>query len=92
MELIEKVGSIIAEKGREAVDKTKLMAEIMSLKSQIATCEEVIKKNYLEIGRMFYEEYGSDPDAPFEKQRNAIANAMNGENALKEKIEELKKL
>ena len=92
MEFIEKVGSFISEKGREAVDRTKLMAEIVNLKSQIATCEEVIKKNYLEIGKLYYEEYGSTPDAPFEKQREAIKNARNGMSELQARIDELKGL
>ena len=92
MEFIEKIGSMISEKGKEAVDKTKLMAEIMSLRSQISTCEEVIKKNYLEIGKLYYEEYGETPDAPFEKQREAIKNARNGMSELQAKIDVLKSL
>lgn len=92
MEFIEKLGSVISEKGKEAVDKTRIMAEIMSLKSQIGTCEEVVKKNYLEIGKLYYEEYGDTPDAPFEKQRDAIANAQNGIRELQAKIDTLKSL
>lgn len=90
MDFIEKLGSTISEKGREVVDKTKDLAEIMNLRSQIATCEEVIKKNYLEIGRLYYEEYSKEQDAPFEKQREAITNARNGIKELQAKIDELK--
>ena len=32
MDFIEKVGNVISEKGREAVDKTRILAEIMSLR------------------------------------------------------------
>ena len=64
----------------------------MSLKSQIATCQEVIKKNYLEIGKLYYEEYRDVEDAPFEKQREAITNARKGEEELQAKIEELKRM
>lgn len=92
MDFIEKMGSVISEKGKEAVDKTRTLAEIMSLKSQIATCQEVIKKNYLEIGRLYYEEYRDVEDAPFEKQREAIANALKGAEDLQAKIEELKRM
>ena len=92
MDLLEKVGTSIAAKGKEAMDKAKVLAEITSLKSQIATCEEVIKKNYLEIGKQYFDEYSDVPDAPFEKQCMAIRNARNGVQELQERIEELKGL
>lgn len=92
MEFFEKLGDTISAKGKEVADKAKDTAEILSLKSQISTCEEVIKKNYLEIGRLFYEQYGENPDAPFEKQRNAIKNARVGVSELQAKIDQLKGL
>lgn len=90
MDFVEKVGEVISEKGREAVDKTRTLAEIMGLKGQIATCQEVIKKNYLEIGRLYYEEYRDVEDAPFEKQIEAITNARRGVEELQAKIDELR--
>ena len=92
MDLLEKVGTSIAAKSKEAVHKAKILAEVASLKGQIAACEEVIKKNYLEIGKLYYEEYSDVPDAPFEKQCTAIRNARNGVLELQEKIDELKGL
>lgn len=92
MEFFEKLGDTISVKGKEVADKAKNTAEIMSLKSQISTCEEVIKKNYLEIGRLFYEQYGENSDAPFEKQRKAIKNARVGVSELQAKIDQLKGL
>lgn len=92
MEFFEKLGDTIFAKGKEVADKAKDTAEILSLKSQISTCEEVIKKNYLEIGRLFYEQYGENPDAPFKKQRNAIKNARVGVSELQAKIDQLKGL
>lgn len=92
MDFFEKLGDIISAKGKQVADKAKDTAEIMNLKSQISTCEEVIKMNYVEIGKLFYEQYGEDGDAPFEKQRNAIKNARNGINELQAKIDQLKGL
>jgi len=92
MDFFEKLGDTISAKGKEAADKAKEMAEIANLKSQIATCEEVIKKNYLEIGRLFMEQYKDEPDSPFEKQRTAILNAQNGIQDLQRKINEIKGL
>lgn len=90
MDFFEKLGDTITIKGKEAADKAKELAEIASLKSQIATCEEVMKKNYMEIGRKYMELYGDIPEEPFEKQCRAIRNAKNGAEALQEKIQEIK--
>ena len=57
MDIIEKIGDTITEKGKVAADKAKELAAIANLKSQISTCEEVMKKNYLEIGKIYFEQY-----------------------------------
>ena len=92
MDIIEKIGDTITAKGREAADKAKELAEIAGLKSQISTCEEVLKKNYLEIGKIYYEQYGDMPEEPFEKQCRSIRNARNGIEDLQKKVNELKGL
>jgi hypothetical protein len=92
MEFFEKIGDTITTKSKEAADKAKEIAEVANLKSQISTCEEVIKKNYLEIGRLFMEQYKDAEDAPFEKQRQAILNAQAGVEELQQKIREIKGL
>ena len=51
-----------------AADKAKELAAIANLKSQISTCEEVMKKNYLEIGKIYFQQYSDMPEPPFEKQ------------------------
>ena len=50
MDFIEKLGDTISSKGKEVAEKAKETAEILALKGQISTCEEVIRKNYVEIG------------------------------------------
>ncbi len=90
MDFFEKIGGTISSKGKEAADKAKELAEIASLKSQIATCEEVIKKNYMEIGRMYYEQYGDMPEEGFVKACRSIKNAKNGVEELQAKMKEVK--
>jgi hypothetical protein len=92
MDFIEKLGDTITAKGREAADKAKEMAEIANLKSQISTCEDIVKKNYTEIGKLYYENYGGEADVLFEKQCNAITNAKNAVCELNQKISEIKGL
>lgn len=90
MDFINKVEETITTKGQRVVDKAKEMAEVASLKSQIGTCEEVIKKNYAEIGRLYCEKYGDNPEELFEKQCRAVKNAQNGVQDLEQKIRQIK--
>ena len=90
MDFFEKLGETITIKGKEAADKAKEGAAIANLKSQIMTCEEVMKKNYMEIGKIYFEQFGDIPEEPFEKQCRAIKNAQNGVEALQEKIKDIK--
>jgi hypothetical protein len=90
MDFINKMGETITAKGQVVVDKAKEVAEVVSLKSQIGTCEEVIRKNYAEIGKIYYENFGDNPEELFEKQCRAIKNAKIGAEELQEKIKEIK--
>ncbi len=90
MEFLDKLGETISVKGKEVSDKAKDMAEVVNLKSQISTCQNVIKKNYIEIGKRYYEKHASSPDEEYEEQCSAIANAENAINDLENKIREIK--
>lgn len=90
MDFFNKVEETITTKGQQVADKAKKMAEIASLKSQIGTCEEVIKKNYAEIGKLYYESFGNCPEEMFAKQCRAISNASEGVAALEQKIKDIK--
>ena len=87
---VTKIGETISIKGKEVTDKAKDMAEIANLRSQIRTCEEVVKKNYMEIGRCYYEMHGSMPEEDYEEQCRAINNAQAGIAELEDRIREIK--
>lgn len=89
-DFIEKIGDTITAKGREAADKAKDMANIANLKAQVSTCEDIVKKNYLEIGKLYYDNFGDAPDALFEKQCRNIKNAKHGAEEINKKINEIK--
>ncbi len=90
MEFFDKLGETISVKGKEVSDKAKDMAEVVNLKSQISTCQNVIKKNYIEIGKRYYEKHASSPDEEYEEQCSVIANAENAITDLENKIREIK--
>lgn len=90
MDFINKVEKTVTAKGQMLMDKAKEAAEIASLKGQISTCEEIIKKNYAEIGRLYYENFGEEPQELFAKQCRAIQNAKKGAEELEQKIKDIK--
>ena len=92
MDFFSKVEETITTKGQAAVDKAKELAEIASLRGQISTCEDMIKRNYMEIGRIYYENFGEMPEALFEKQCRNIKNARKGIEELEKQIREIKGL
>lgn len=92
MDFFEKIGETITDKSKEAVDKAKEFAEIARLKSQIGICEDVIKKNYMEIGKHYYEQYGNEPEERFAESCRAIDNAKTGVQELRKEIREIKGL
>lgn len=63
MDFLDKLTGTITTKGQEAVDKAKELAEITRLRNQISSCEEVIRKNYLEIGKLVYEAFEQEKGA-----------------------------
>lgn len=90
MDFFEKVGETITSKGKDVADKAKDMAEIANLRSQIAACEDVIKKNYMEIGKRYFEQFKEAEYNDFVEECTAITNAKNGVEALEQKIKEIK--
>ncbi len=76
MELFDRIGETISTKGREVTDKAKELAEVTNLKSQIHTCEELIKKRYIEIGKIYYEKHGTQPEEEYEDACRDIENAQ----------------
>lgn len=90
MDFFEKLGDTITTKGKEVTGKAKDLAEIANLKSQINTCEDVIKKNYIEIGRLYYEKHGQEPEEEYDEFCRAIANAKDGIADLEDRIQKVK--
>lgn len=92
MDFFEKLGETITAKGKEVTDKVKDLAEVANLKGQISTCEDVIKKNYIEIGKQYCAKHASEEEGEYEEQMRAIRNAQNAIAELEGKIKEIKGL
>lgn len=87
MEFLQKLGDAITTTGKTVTDKAKETAEIVNLKSQINACENVIKKNYMELGKIYYNKNAMEPGEEYAEACKAIENAQNAivdlENQLK---------
>ena len=57
MEKLDEVKEVLTEKKRQVCEKAKELSQITRLKRQILTCEEVIRRNELEIGKLVYAQY-----------------------------------
>ena len=84
MDAFEKFGESVYMAGLQVKNKAKEVADIASLKTQITTCDEVIRKNYIAIGK-------DSEDAEFAKHCTAVRNAEAGKKRLLSEIEARKK-
>ena len=82
-DLGEKVQSgsrIVAEKaktgGKAVADKAKELSQIASLKAQIASEENVINKNYKELGKAYYEAHKDEEEFAYSEYMTNIKNAF----------------
>ena len=91
MDIWDKASKIMTAAGKNISDKAEKAKEIARLKIQVSTCENIIGKNYLEIGKLYFEKYGESPDADFEKACRSIKNAKHGVEELNKKINEQRK-
>ena len=70
--------------------KTKELTEIGRLKVDNASEQEVIKKAYLEIGKLYFAERGMDPEAPYSALCEKIAASKAKIDYNQERIADLK--
>lgn len=86
--------SVLADKSlvlaKKAADKTKDVARITKLKTEIAAERESIRKNYMELGKMYYEKYKDDPADNMAQAVSEITVSLELIAAKQAEIDELK--
>lgn len=91
MAFFDNLSEIISEKGKEAKETAKKVAEIANLKGKIAGAETEIKKNYRKIGEAYYEAYkAAEVSCEFEEYVQAIREGKELVAELTRKLSELK--
>lgn len=91
MDVFGKFGTMVKQKSKEAADKAKEVAGLAQLKIQISTQEDLIKKNYQEMGKRYFDLYKDMPEDPFMKECDDIKAAQKEIEKLQEQMEMLKK-
>ena len=90
MAFFEEFKARAAELAQAGVAKSKVLAEIAKLKAANLSEKETIHKAYLEMGRIYYAEKGSTPDAAYASSCARVTTAMAAIKANNAKINELK--
>ncbi|MBE6957218.1 MAG: serine proteinase [Ruminococcaceae bacterium] len=90
MAFFEEFKARAAELAQAGVAKSKVLAEIAKLKAANLSEKETIHKAYLEMGRIYYAEKGSTPDAAYAASCARVTDAMAAIKANNAKINELK--
>lgn len=79
-EKVQSGSKIVAEKaktgGKAVADKAKELSQIASLKAQIASEENVINKNYKELGKAYYEAHKDEEEFTYSEYMTNIRNAF----------------
>lgn len=89
MELFDKLSDTLVTVSRDASQKAKDLSEKAKIRVDIKAKEDYINKQYLEIGRAYYEMHKDDPD-PAYVQMDLIKEAGETLGELKQQLGELK--
>lgn len=86
----KQVGDVVNEKTKSARDYAKDTIEISKLSNQIASCKDLLNKDYATLGEYYYEKYAENPEAEIVETVRSIAHAKDTIAELEAKIEEIR--
>ncbi|MBQ7926160.1 MAG: hypothetical protein IJ335_07690 [Lachnospiraceae bacterium] len=84
MDILENAKQLAKGTGELVSRKAAQVKEVLLLKSRVDTCEEMLEKYYRELGKLYFETHGQEPEEIFEKHCRHIANAKRGKEELTE--------
>ncbi len=90
MDFFEKFGEKVYETGKNVSEKAKDMVAVADLKSQINTCNAVIKKDYSQIGKIYYSNNALNPDPEYADLIQEIRNTQKKIDELQKQIDFIK--
>lgn len=90
MGFFDDFGKKISSAGQEAIAKTKELADVAKINSNISDEENKIKTAYSEIGKKYFENHSEDSEEDYEAQIAVIKEAMEKIKAYEQQIVEIK--
>lgn len=87
---LDDFGKKISQAGQNTLQKTKDMADVAKINSQISDEEKRINDTYFQIGKQYVELHASDCEEAFKGMVQAIADAENKIKEYKEQIQDIK--
>jgi rubrerythrin len=75
MALFDEIGKKITNAGQSVVKGTKDLAETARINSQISEEQKQLGRLYAQLGKLYFEQIGGNPEAPFHDICEAIAAA-----------------
>lgn len=84
--------SVKVEEGSKIVaDKARELSQIASIRAQIVGCDNVMYKNYRELGKAYYEAHKDDVAPEYAEVMNIIADSLAKKEDLLAQLAEIKK-
>ena len=90
MAFIDDISSKITRTGQSAINKTKTMAEVARLNSQISEQERKINNGYFQIGKLYYSLHGENYEPDFAILMEAVREAERAIADCKRQIQVVK--
>ena len=90
MSLLNKIGGKIAQTSQSAAQKTKNTAETIKLKSMISDEEKSINNSYEQIGKLYFQAFGANPEEPFSELITYVKNSIEKIAGYEEQINQLR--
>lgn len=90
MAFFDEIGKKISQTGQMAVQKTKEIADIAKLNSNISDEEKKISNAFYQIGQLYVELHSDDFEPDFEALLVQLRESQNNVETLKRQIQEIK--
>jgi len=75
-ETAEHIAAKSIELAKTAAEKTKLVARISKLKTDVISERDALRRSYLELGKLYYEKFKDDPDEAVADNCRKIASSL----------------
>ena len=83
------ISKTLADKGKEAAQKAKDVAEIVQLKAQATSEKNKVKSLYAAIGQLYYKNHKNDTDGEYQSIVDEITKSLAAVAELQDKVRKL---